>query len=89
MYPDASQKYAMGVILNQVVNKEEVTVGNFSKKFTEAQLKYPVGQQELLAAHEGCRYFENLIEGCDIKIKTDHLNNTFDCSKAPNLRTTR
>ena len=52
----------LGVILNQEVDKEEVTVGTFSKKFTEAQLKYPVGQQELLAAHEGCRYSENLIK---------------------------
>ena len=79
----------MGTILNQEVDQKEITVGTFSKKFTEAQLKYPVGQQELLVAHEDCRYFEPLIKGCDVTIMTNHLNNTFDFSKAPNLRTTR
>ena len=40
-----------------VKNNEEITIGCYSCKITETELKYPVGQQELLPAFKGCRIF--------------------------------
>lgn len=63
----------------------EQVVSTFSRKFNEAQLKYPVGEQELLAAHESCRFFHNIIHGCDILIRCDHKNLTRADTKHLNL----
>ena len=88
-YPDASQKYAMGGLLCQMQDGQEVTVGCHSKKFTDAELKYPVGEQELNAGHKGIWYFDNIVRGCDIGMQTDHLNNTLANNSGHNLRVTR
>ena len=42
IYPDASQKYAMGAMLIQEVNGIEQVISTFSRKFNDAQLKYTV-----------------------------------------------
>jgi hypothetical protein len=76
IYPDASQKYAMGAMLAQEFNGKEQIISTFSRKFNDAQLKYTVGEQELLAAHEACRFFHDIIYGCDILIRCDHKNIT-------------
>ena len=89
LYLDASQTYAMGAVLCQMQNLIEVCVGVFSRKFTPAQLKYTVQQQELLGAYEGCRHFAPIITGCDVNIRIHHKNNIYECAKAPNLRVTR
>ena len=70
IYPDASSEYAMGALLCQ----EGKTISTFSKKFNDAQLKYDVTSQELLAVVEGCRHFRNIIFGGDITIHSDHKN---------------
>ena len=59
-------------MLAQVVDGTEVIISTFSRTFTRAQLKYTVGEQELLAAHEACRFFHDIIYGCDIIIRCDH-----------------
>ena len=46
------------------------------RKFNDAQLKYTVTDQELLAAKEACRHFHPIIYGCEIRIHTDHKNLT-------------
>lgn len=89
IYSDASQKYAMGGLLCQVHDGVEQVVSTFSRKFNDAQLKYPVGEQELLAAHESCRFFHNIIHGCDILIRCDHKNLTRADTKHLNLRVLR
>ena len=66
IYPDALQKYAMGIILTQEFDGTEQLISTFSCKFIEAQLKYTVGEQKLLATHEACRFFHDIIYGCDI-----------------------
>ena len=76
IYPDALQKYAMGAMLVQEVDGIEQVISIFSRKFNDAQLKYTVSKQELLAAHEACRFFHNIIYGCDILIRCDHKNIT-------------
>ncbi|KAL7488465.1 hypothetical protein ACHAW6_014046 [Cyclotella cf. meneghiniana] len=59
----------MGAILTQEINGTEQVISTFSRKFNDAQLKYTVGEQELLAAHEACRFFHDIIFGCDILIR--------------------
>ncbi len=66
IYPDASQKYAMGAMLAQSINGTEEIISVFSRKFSDAQLKYTVGEQELLAAFEACRFFHDIIFGCEV-----------------------
>jgi hypothetical protein len=51
MYPDASQKYAIGAMFTQEFNGTEQVISTFSRNFNNAQLKYIVGEQELLAAY--------------------------------------
>jgi len=86
IYPDASQKYAMGAMLTQEFNGKEQVISTFSQKFNDTQLKYTVGKQELLAAHEACRFFHDIIHGCDILIRCDHKNTTNVKKKHVNLR---
>ena len=85
IYPDASSTYAMGVVLVQ----DGKNVSSFSRKFNDAQLKYMVMGQELLAAVEACKRFAQIIRGCKIRIHTDHQNLTHDGTVHINLREQR
>ena len=76
IYSDALQKYIMGAMLTQEFNGTEQVISTFSWKFNEAQLKYTVGEQELLAGHKACQFFHNIIYSCDILIQCDHKNIT-------------
>ena len=67
----------------------ELTVGTHSKKWTDAELVYPVEEQELAAGHKGLRYLDNIVRGCDVHIKTNHLNNTFNEPGGQNMRVRR
>ncbi len=44
----------MGAMLVQEINGTEQVISTFSQKFNDTQLKYLVGEHELLAAHEAC-----------------------------------
>ena len=46
----------------------------FSKKFNNAQLKYLITKQKLLAAPDACDNFGLVIKGCDLTIKSYHMN---------------
>ena len=48
-----------------------------------------MGEQELAASHKGMRYFDNIVRGCDVLMRTDHLNNTFNEPGKQNIRVTR
>jgi hypothetical protein len=61
----------------------------FSRKFNDTQLKYTVTGQELLAAVEACKHFEQIIRGCKFRIHTDHQNFTHDGTVHVNLRQQR
>ena len=54
-----------------------------------ADLVYPVGEQELTAGHKGMRYFDNIVQGCDVLMRMDHLNNTFNEPGGQNVHVTR
>lgn len=58
----------MGALLFQVGNIDST----FSCKFNDAQLKYMVTRQELLATAKACKHFEQISCGCKIRIHTHH-----------------
>ena len=89
IYPDTSQKYAMGAMLVQEVDGVEQVISTFLRKFNDTQLKYTIGEQELLAAHEACRFFHNIIYGCEILIHCNRKNITNAETKHTNLRILR
>jgi hypothetical protein len=88
LYPDAAQKYAMGGVLTQDYTGTELCCGTFSRKFTDEQLKYPVGEQEFLAVTENCDHFRPIIQGCKLLIRCDHKN-TNAMTQHKNLRVLR
>jgi hypothetical protein len=76
----------MGAILVTELDRVEHVISTFSRKFNDAQMKYRVGKQELLAAHEACKFFHNIIYGSKILIITcDHTNITNAETKHINL----
>jgi hypothetical protein len=85
IYPDASSTYTMGAVLVQDGN----IISTFSRKFNDAQLKYTVTGQELLAAYEACKHFDQIIWGCDVRFHADHQNLTHDGTVHVNLREQR
>jgi hypothetical protein len=68
LYSDASSTHAMGAILCQ----DGKVISTFSRKFNNAQLKYTITGQELLACMEACKHFAQIIHGCEVRIHTDH-----------------
>ena len=68
IYPSASNKYAMRGMLAQ----DRKMISIFLQKINNVQLKYPVGEQEFLAAHELARYFELIACGYKLFIQTVH-----------------
>ena len=81
IYPDASSKYAISAMLMQ----DGKIVSTFLRKLNEAQLKYTVTGQELLACVQARKHFGQIIRGCEIKIFTDHQNLTHDQTQHANL----
>jgi hypothetical protein len=77
VYPDASIKFAMGAVLVQ----DGKVILAFSRKFNNAQLKYTVTDQELLAILEACKPFEQIIHSCNITMHTNHKNLTFNTAQ--------
>ena len=85
VYPDANNDHAMGAMLLQ----DGKTISTFSRKFNPAQLKYNITEKEFLAAHEACKYFHEIIYGCNIKIHSDHMNLQFEIARHTNGRVMR
>ena len=72
----------MGAVLTQYGK----IISTYSCQFTDAQLKYTVTGQELLAAVEACKHFAQIIRGCEIRIHMDHQNLTHNGTVHINLR---
>jgi hypothetical protein len=85
IYPDASSMYAIGAMLIQ----DGKILNTFSRKLNEAQLKYTVTGQELLACIKACKHFNQTIRGCKINIYTDHQNLMHEQTQHANLREQR
>ena len=68
---DSSQK-AVGAALHQMINGEPYPIAFFSKKLSQAQLRYSTFDRELLAAYLAVLHFRPLIEGNNVTLFTDH-----------------
>ena len=64
----------MGAVLMQG-NK---TLAFFSKKLTETQKRYGVGEKEMLSIVEALKEFRTMVSGYPIDVYTDHRNWTHD-----------
>jgi transposase InsO family protein len=73
MYIDASDRQ-IGAVLKQGTK----TLAFFSKKLTSQQMKYGVGEKEMLSMVEALKEFRTMIFGYPIDVYTDHLNWTHD-----------
>lgn len=56
VWVDASN-FAVGAVLNQIVGDDVQPLGYFSKKFTNAELRYSTYDRELTAVYLGLRHF--------------------------------
>lgn len=77
---DASDT-CVGAVLQQNVDNKWKALGYFSKKLTEAQMKYSTYDRELLGIHLAIIHFRNMIEGQQLIIFTDHKPLSFAFSK--------
>ena len=76
MEADASD-YALGCILSQTnLDGELHPVCYYSRKFSPAELKYPIYDKELLAVVEAFKQWRVYLEGVatPVKVYTDHKN---------------
>ncbi len=64
--------------MSAILVQDSKVISMYSMKFNDAQLKYTVTDQELLAILESCNYFKQIIHGCNITLHTDHKNLTFN-----------
>lgn len=77
---DASNSCS-GAVLQQFVNNAWQPLGYFSKKFTEAQVKYSTYDRELLAIYMAVKHFRKTFEGRQLIIYTDHKPLTYMFTK--------
>ena len=68
---DASE-FAMGAVLSQVQDGQEVVIAYSSKALSHEQRKYCVTRKEFLAVVYHLKYFRNYLWGRDIQVRTDH-----------------
>ena len=73
IHVDASDKQ-LGAELRQGTN----VLALFSKKLSQTQQRYGVGEKEMLSVVEALREFRTIVYGYPIHVFTDHLNWTHD-----------
>lgn len=73
---DASD-YAVGGVLQQLVNNNWQPIAFFSRKLTNAELKYSAFGRELLAIFSTIKHFHFYLEGRNFYVLTDHKPLTF------------
>jgi cleavage and polyadenylation specificity factor subunit 1 len=77
---DASD-FAIGGVLEQLIDGNWKPLAFFSKKLRKPELKYSAFDRELLAAHLAIRHFRYFLEGRSFTVFTDHKPLTFALSK--------
>lgn len=77
---DASN-FCAGAVLQQYVNNAWQPLGYFSKKLSDAQVKYSAYDRELLAIYMAVKHFRKTFEGRHLIIFTDHKPLTYAFTK--------
>ena len=67
-----SSNYAVGAALHQIVDKEPVPIGFYSKKLSSSQILYSTFDRELFAAYQSILHFKSQIEGRNVILFSDH-----------------
>ena len=73
---DASD-YAVGAVLQQLIDGTWSPIAYFSKKLQPAETRYSTFDRELLAVYLAIRHFRHFVEGRDFFVVTDHRPLTF------------
>lgn len=73
---DASD-YAVGAVLQQLIDGTWFPIAYFSKKLQPAETRYSTFDRELLAVYLAIRHFRHFVEGRDFHVLTDHRPLTF------------
>ena len=85
---DASN-FAIGGVLEQRGTTGWEPIAFFSKKLQPRQRNWPPYDRELLAAHQGVRYFKEMVEGRPFTLYTDHQSLVPSMSKKTDPQTLR
>lgn len=84
---DASDT-CVGAVLQQNIDNKWKPLGYYSKKLTEAQMKYSTYDRELLGIYLAIIHFRNMVEGQELIIFTDHKPLSFAFDKIGTNRET-
>jgi hypothetical protein len=95
-YPDSAKTFSTSImtqaanfLMDAVLVQNDKVILTFSRKFNNAQLKYNIINQELLAILETCKHFKQIIHGCNITVNTNHKNLTFNIAQRSNAHVER
>ena len=64
--------FAIGGVLSQVQNGEEVVIAYASRSLRISQRRYCTTRREMLAAVVMCTHFRSYLRGCQFTLRTDH-----------------
>ena len=64
--------FAVGGVLNQIQNEEEVVIAYASRSLRTSQRRYCTTRREMLAAVVMCTHFRSYLRGSQFTLRTDH-----------------
>ena len=64
--------FAIGGVLSQLQNKEEVVIAYASRSLRISQRRYCTTRREMLAAVVMCTHFRSYLRGSQFTLRTDH-----------------
>ena len=71
LYTDASQ-YALGYVLGQVVQDQEVVIAYGGRELNDAEKRYSTTEREALAVVDGIKCYQPYLTGQSFFVHTDH-----------------
>ena len=64
--------FAIGGVLSQIQNEEEVVIAYASRSLRISQRRYCTTRREMLAAVVMCTHFQSCLRGSQFSLRTDH-----------------